>query len=77
MKERTFYLRTARRAARLTQKQLGDRAGITQKQVCELETNPRVRPFYQTVEALAEALNLKPTQLRFGPVPQRKQEAVA
>jgi transcriptional regulator with XRE-family HTH domain len=76
MRERTFYLRTARKQARLTQKQLGDRAGITQKQVCELETNPKVRPLFATVVAIAEVLHLKPTQLRFGPVPTRK-EAVA
>jgi transcriptional regulator with XRE-family HTH domain len=74
-----IYLRTARRQAHLTQTQLAKKARITQKQVSELETNPDLRPLFQTVVAIAQALNLEPMQLRFGPVPARRKasEAVA
>ena len=52
------YLRRFRTAARLTQQQLAEHAGLTEKAISALERGERRRPHPHTVAALATALHL-------------------
>ncbi len=57
-------LRHFRVAARLSQEELADKAGLSAKAVSALERGARRRPYRATVEALAEALQLSPDESR-------------
>ena len=59
-------LRDARRRAELTQTALADKAGLEQAYISKLEIGKVANPSFETVLALAVALNLDPRQLRFG-----------
>jgi len=63
------YLCTLRRQARLTQKELADRSGLSQPAISRLELYNVQRVSRDTVIQLAEALHVDPLQLRFGPNP--------
>lgn len=66
---RTYYLRTLRIRRRLSQEDLERTAEVAQNTISKLESNPNVRPTFNTVLALARALGVAPEQLRFGPDP--------
>jgi transcriptional regulator with XRE-family HTH domain len=66
-----IYLRTVREQRGLTQEQLEHLAKVAQNTISRLESSSRVRPVFQTVIALANALHVDPMQLRFGPDPRR------
>jgi predicted ATPase/DNA-binding XRE family transcriptional regulator len=53
-------LRAFRQAARLTQEELADRAGLSVNGISSLERGTRTRPYPHTVRALADALSLSP-----------------
>lgn len=59
-------LRTARKRAGLSQKQLEAKSGIDQPTISRLETGDNTNPTFATVEKLAAALGINPGQLRFG-----------
>jgi tetratricopeptide (TPR) repeat protein/transcriptional regulator with XRE-family HTH domain len=56
-------LRHCRRAAGLTQEELGERAGVGVRTIGDLERGRRTRPYRQTVGVLADALGLRGPQL--------------
>jgi len=56
-------LRRCRRAAGLSQEELGLRAGVGVRTIGDLERGQRTRPYRQTVGALAEVLGLRGPQL--------------
>jgi tetratricopeptide (TPR) repeat protein/transcriptional regulator with XRE-family HTH domain len=56
-------LRRCRRAAGLSQEELGVRAGVGVRTIGDLERGQRTRPYRQTVGALAEVLGLRGPQL--------------
>lgn len=57
-------LKTARRIARLTQRELADRAGVDPALISRLEKNGgRRRPSYEAIVKIARALNLAPDEL--------------
>jgi transcriptional regulator with XRE-family HTH domain len=64
-----FYLRTVRERRGYTQVFLARRSGIPQDRISKLETKPPLRPGFETVTALAEALGVDARRLRFGPDP--------
>ncbi len=64
-----YYLRTLRQRRQLTQVELERLSNVAQNTISKLESNPRARPVYDTVVALAAALHVRPDQLRFGPDP--------
>ena len=55
-------LRTLRVLAGLTRDELAERAGLSIQAVGALERGQRQRPYTRTVRALADALDLGPTQ---------------
>jgi transcriptional regulator with XRE-family HTH domain len=63
--DQTFgsLLKRHRLAARLSQEQLAERAGLTAQAVSALERGFRRAPYRDTVRALAKALMLTPTEL--------------
>jgi transcriptional regulator with XRE-family HTH domain len=67
-----MYLRTIREQRGLTQEQLEALAKVAQNTISRLESDPKARPVFHTVVALAEALHIDPKQLRFGPDPRRR-----
>ena len=71
------YLRTIRERKKLTQTQLGEKAGVLQKTISKLETDSETKPAFDTVAKLADALGVDPRALRFGPDPACGGEAVA
>lgn len=66
-----IYLRTLREQRGLTQEQLEALAHVAQNTISRLESEPKSRPVFNTVVALARALHVDPQQLRFGPDPRR------
>ena len=68
---KALYLRTLREQRRLTQDQLEKLSGVAQNTISKLESRPAARPVFETVMALANALGVEPTALRFGPDPAR------
>lgn len=57
-------VREARKAVPLTQKQLSALTGISQGHISHMERY-EVAPSYESVQRLAKALGLKPSQLQF------------
>lgn len=55
-----LLVRWARQDAQLTQKQLGERAGVSQQQIAKLE-NPDENPTLETLEKVGKALGLQVT----------------
>jgi transcriptional regulator with XRE-family HTH domain len=64
-----YYLKTLRQRRQLTQVELERLSAVAQNTISKLESNPRSRPVFDTVMALARALGVRPEQLRFGPDP--------
>ena len=60
-------LRAARAKAKLTQEQLEAASGVPQEVISRLENGVTVNPSFDTVLKLAEALDMDPRQLVFGP----------
>jgi transcriptional regulator with XRE-family HTH domain len=58
-------LRTLRERAALTQRELGQRAGITQASIQKIETGQQ-EPHPTTIRKLARALRVKPAELMNG-----------
>jgi tetratricopeptide (TPR) repeat protein/transcriptional regulator with XRE-family HTH domain len=56
-------LRRCRRASGMSQEELGERARVGVRTICDLERGRRARPYQQTVGSLAEALGLRGPQL--------------
>jgi transcriptional regulator with XRE-family HTH domain len=76
------YLKTLRLRRQLTQWELEalTRGRVAQNTISKLESKPHARPTFATVAALADALHVRPEQLRFGPDPKierAKQEELA
>lgn len=66
------YLRTIRERRRMTQEALASKSGIAQNTISKLEGNPKSRPVFTTVVALATALGVDAVDLCFGPNPRRQ-----
>jgi len=63
---RRIHLRAARERANLTQEQLAAKSGVDQRAISKLElvvTNPS----FDTAVRLADALDVDPRTLKFGP----------
>lgn len=73
---KVIYLLTAREKKGWTQEQLEQESGIAQAVISRLENDAKAQPMFKTVADLAEALDVDPRALRFGPAPKR-QERVA
>lgn len=58
-------LRKYRNAAKLTQDQLGEMAGLGQGAISHYETGKRAPDSQEIYEALAKALNIHPAQLQY------------
>jgi transcriptional regulator with XRE-family HTH domain len=56
----------------LTQEQLAKKTGIAQNTISKYETNRHANPGWSRVLALAAALDVDPTRLRFGLDPRQK-----
>lgn len=65
-----IHLRKLRERKRLTQAQLAQTSGIPQAQISQLE-NTTENPAFDTVVALADALDVDPRVLKFGPDQER------
>lgn len=63
---RHIHIRAARTRAKLTQEQLAEKSGIDQRVISSLETRVS-NPSWLTALAVAEALDVDPRALRFGP----------
>lgn len=63
---KAIYLKAARDKAGLTQQELEAKAGVTQAVISKLERVSTVRPAFDTVIKLADALHVDPRRLRFG-----------
>lgn len=63
-----LFLRALRRSRHLTQEALGELSGVAQNTISKLETHAMM-PSFTTVVGLADALQVDPRQLRFGPEP--------
>jgi transcriptional regulator with XRE-family HTH domain len=63
-REATFgdLLRQYRRAAGLTQEELADRARLSPRAISDLERGARNRPWRETIELIAKALELGPSE---------------
>lgn len=61
-------LKVARKIARLTQRQLAERAGVDHSLISRLERGDRKTASYEAVVRLARALNIEPNELF--PVPE-------
>lgn len=72
-----IYLRAERERQNLTQEQLEQSSGVSQGVISRLEREADVDPASSTVLKLAEALDVDPRQLRFGPVPEIPQQPKA
>lgn len=67
--DRIVYLATERERQGFTQQTLSERSGVPQSVISRLEHTPGAQPSAKTLLALAEALNVHPKALRFGPDP--------
>lgn len=67
---RRIHLRKAREQKRWTQEQLAEAAGLPQARISQLETTT-TNPSFDTVLAVAEALEVDPRVLKFGPAQER------
>lgn len=63
------YLVDLRERRKLTQDALADLSGVAQNTISKLERNQQARPMWDTVSQLAVALQVEPSELRFGPSP--------
>lgn len=63
MKE--FTVREARKRKRMTQDDLAKASGLDQTTISDLETGRNANPRLDTIQRLAEALGIRPAQLRF------------
>ena len=64
-RQRTYVgeqIRKWRQRVKMSQEELANKAGIPQSHVCRLETGKHA-PTYVTIEKLAQALGVKPSQL--------------
>lgn len=66
-----IYLRTARERKGWTQEQLEAESGVPQNIISKLE-NIAADAYFSTGLALAQALEVDPLALRFGPDPRRE-----
>lgn len=71
-----IYLRTARDKKHWTQEQLEAASKVAQPIISKLENDSDAKAMFDTVIKLADALDVDPRALRFGPDPQ-PQEHVA
>lgn len=62
-------IKAARKAAKLTQEQLAERSGISWGYLRQLETNRRLNPTGETLQALAVALDMTVDALLAGAIP--------
>lgn len=60
-------LRTARIRKHLSQADLAEASGVQQPIISRLETGKTEKPEWETVRRLAEALDVDPRVLKFGP----------
>lgn len=68
MSNEVVFLRALRERRGYTQVELAERSGVEQTRISKLETRRRARPpDFATVTALADALGVKASRLRFGP----------
>lgn len=67
---KAIYLKAARDRAGLTQQELEAKAGVPQAVISKLERTADVRPSFETVTKLADALHVNPRALRFGQQPE-------
>lgn len=58
-------MRAARRRLKLTQEQLADASGLDQTTISDLETGRHANPRLDTINRLAKALRIAPSELRF------------
>ena len=63
---KSIYLKTAREKAGLTQEELEAKSRVPQGVISKLERNADVRPAFDTVVKLADALKVDPRALKFG-----------
>lgn len=69
---RPVYLKRLRERRGYSQTLLATKSGIPQSHISKLERAPQKRgPIFATVVALARALGIEPSRLRFGPDPTR------
>ena len=68
---KVIYLRNARERKGWTQEQLEERSRVPQPTISRLETRDDVRVSADILMKLADALDVDPRALRFGPVPER------
>jgi transcriptional regulator with XRE-family HTH domain len=59
----------------MTQAQLARKAKTTQKTISKLETTSDIRPAFDIVANVADALDVDPRALRFGPDPRAERKA--
>ncbi|MGI2336896.1 MAG: helix-turn-helix domain-containing protein [Dehalogenimonas sp.] len=57
-------MKQLREAAYLSQKDLGDKADISQKTISQLELGKQ-KPNFKTIRKLAEALGVEPCEIEF------------
>jgi transcriptional regulator with XRE-family HTH domain len=62
---KALTLREARQRRKMTQDVLAAKSGIDQTTISDLETGRNTNPRYRTIEALAKALGIAPSRLRF------------
>lgn len=74
---KAIYLRPARERKKLTQEQLEDRSGVPQAVISRLETDPKTQAMFDTVVKLADALEIDPRALRFGPDPKTQERSAS
>jgi transcriptional regulator with XRE-family HTH domain len=69
---KALTLREARQRRKMTQDTLAAESGLDQTTISDLETGRNTNPRYRTIEALAKALGIAPSRLRFSaPEPER------
>lgn len=74
---KAIYLRTAREGKGLTQEQLEALSTVPQPVISRLETEADAKAMFDTVVNLADALDLDPRQLRFGPDPKTRERVAS
>jgi len=67
-----IYLRSRRERRELTQEDLERLSGVTQNTISRLERDKRARPTAATHLRLANALDVDPNRLCYGPDPRRR-----
>lgn len=72
-----IHLRTAREKKEWTQEQLEAVSGIAQAIISKLERESDAKAMFDTVVKLADALEVDPRALKFGPDPKRQERISA